>query len=136
MTAIFSLLALGNAVMAGDVSPVAMACEEDRLGRECYTATWNSRSGLEASQPALRAQFEVAAGNGAQCRSIVDLSIGTASGNHSFGAVCEMPEGDQVMCFDEMVGHSARSDVSALSDEMLTETGRVAGFVYDNCWGG
>jgi hypothetical protein len=43
------------------------------------------------------------------CRTIVDMAVGTARSNHSYGAVCSVSFGrkrtDVLLCNDLMVGH-------------------------------
>ena len=67
------------------------------------------------------------------CELMVELPVGTARGNRSYGAYCEVEvDGVQrswVLCNDDMVGHFA---LASLNPARL----RIAQFTYDHCTGG
>lgn len=70
------------------------------------------------------------------CDRLIDLPVGTASGNHSFGASCTLQRGKArvsvMLCEDEMVGHYALREVKpgAVSTEQLVA------FTDNECFGG
>lgn len=68
------------------------------------------------------------------CTDMVDVAVGTALGNHSYGGICKVAFGskrtDLLLCNDEMVGHFAISASYAVTRE------RVVRFVTNNCTGG
>jgi hypothetical protein len=69
------------------------------------------------------------------CTLLIDLPVGTAHGNHSFGALCRQRYGHKIrsvfVCNDEMVGHFALDVVpnNASKDALIT-------FIATNCYGG
>jgi hypothetical protein len=70
------------------------------------------------------------------CQRLVDLPVGFAHSNHSYGGHCTLEDGSSrkpvMICNDEMVGHFAiqalRFGVEA-DDKLIDFTGR-------NCFGG
>lgn len=67
------------------------------------------------------------------CQNYVHIPVGTARGNHSYGASCMIEaDGKQVrrtICTDQMVGHFA------MTLQPLTPT-RAIKFVKEHCFGG
>jgi len=70
------------------------------------------------------------------CYKLVDLPVGTANGNHSFGGYCRMDEGgartDVMICNDDMFGHFAvdRAEAKDAGDKALVD------YVNTRCFGG
>lgn len=68
------------------------------------------------------------------CTTVVDVSFGTMSSNHSYGAICSVAFGKKVreylLCNDAMVGHFAFA-----ADYVHTREW-VVRFVTNNCVGG
>lgn len=68
------------------------------------------------------------------CSTVIDMPVGTKSGNHSFGGICMINHNDSefefMICADIMVGHSAIKFGGMFSEE------RLAKFVALNCYGG
>lgn len=70
------------------------------------------------------------------CRKLIDLPVGTANGNDSFGGYCVLEDQarrtDVRICNDEMVGHFAiePADLRTESDKALID------FTNDQCFGG
>lgn len=71
----------------------------------------------------------------ASCESLVDIPIGTARGNHSFGGLCKLKSekdtGFFMVCNDEMIGHFqlTRASGSVTRNEL-------ADFTIKHCFGG
>ncbi len=70
-----------------------------------------------------------------ECTHVIDQAVGTANGNHSYGAICKVQIGKSVhpamVCNDLMVGHFA---ISAGTFAMADDD--VADFTRRNCYGG
>ncbi|QXG50028.1 lysozyme inhibitor LprI family protein [Pseudomonas viridiflava] len=70
------------------------------------------------------------------CSRLIDLPVGVAGGNHSFGGVCVLQEGAQrktvMICNDDMFGHFQvqPSTLQDVSDKRLID------FTYAQCYGG
>lgn len=70
------------------------------------------------------------------CARLVDLPVGTASGNHSFGGYCTLENdtsrSDVKICNDDMVGHFSMQKVATKNepDKALVD------FVNTECFGG
>lgn len=67
------------------------------------------------------------------CETLVDIAVGTAHGNHSFGGICKLKNetGFYMVCNDEMIGHF---NIVKVSGE-ATRYG-LADFTIKNCFGG
>lgn len=69
-----------------------------------------------------------------ECSLVIDIPIGTVTGNHSYGGLCILRQGSTrtpvAICNDELVGHFAMSWNPAFTKE------RLAKFVADQCFGG
>lgn len=67
------------------------------------------------------------------CELMIDLPVGTARGNHSYGAYCQVEvdgvRRSWVLCNDQMVGHFALASFGPIRSQ-------IAQFTYDNCTGG
>jgi hypothetical protein len=70
------------------------------------------------------------------CILLLDLPVGTANGNHSFGGVCEQRVNHRInrlmVCQDEMIGHFALQPV----DQREVSKEELARFVAEHCYGG
>lgn len=70
------------------------------------------------------------------CRLLVDVPVGTARGNHSFGGYCiinvKKSDLSYMICDDEMVGRFSIKETHEKNMDMI-ELGR---FVRDKCFGG
>ena len=81
------------------------------------------------NQDLLKQNFNTVAG----CESLVEIAVGTAHGNQSYGGVCKLKneKGIFMICNDEMLGHFrvARIVGSASRREL-------ADFTFRNCFGG
>jgi|GEM_PF-3125058 len=76
-------------------------------------------------------------GNISYCRRVIDIPVGTARGNHSYGGLCmyeNPPAASQkvLICNDVLVGHFKMVPLKAEEDEVMS----LSGFVRDNCFGG
>lgn len=76
-------------------------------------------------------------GNISYCRRVIDIPVGTARGNHSYGGLCvyENPPATPkrvLICNDILVGHFKMATLKAEEDEVTS----LSGFVRDNCFGG
>ena len=82
---------------------------------------------------ALLAQSSIS-GELKECEKVIDLPVGTAKGNHSYGGICTLDQGGKeikfIICADIMVGHQVMQFGGILSQE------RLAKFVALNCFGG
>jgi hypothetical protein len=65
----------------------------------------------------------------ASCRGMLDLPAGVEGGDHAYGAVCKLDQGDALICNDILFGHfaikagkfaSGRDDVAMFTDENCT----------------
>ncbi|MGB9107233.1 MAG: lysozyme inhibitor LprI family protein [Telluria sp.] len=67
------------------------------------------------------------------CETLVDIAVGTAHGNHSFGGICKLKTetGFFLVCNDEMIGHF---NIVKVSGE-ATRYG-LADFTIKSCFGG
>jgi hypothetical protein len=71
-----------------------------------------------------------------ECQMLIDIPVGTAHGNHSYGGYCQLQnEGKKrivEICDDDMVGHFeiSFSPVSTIDKRRHIE------FVASNCYGG
>lgn len=67
------------------------------------------------------------------CETLVDIAVGTAHGNQSFGGICKLKSetGFFMVCNDEMIGHF---NIVKISGE-ATRYG-LADFTIKNCFGG
>lgn len=69
------------------------------------------------------------------CKKIIDIPVGTAHGNHSYGGICSLRYKDEniriMICADELVGHNVVS---------ITQRGfffnDLVKFTALNCYGG
>ena len=74
-------------------------------------------------------------GRVANCSSLIDIPVGTARGNHSFGGICTLVENGKkssvMICDDEMVGHfrMEKMDRNVPVQELID-------FIVSNCFGG
>ena len=69
-----------------------------------------------------------------QCKILIDVPVGTAHGNHSYGGFCTLVDGSAsnvIICDDDMVGHFKMEP----SDRKPTMQ-RLVDFVAKNCYGG
>jgi len=70
------------------------------------------------------------------CALLVDLPVGTAHGNHSYGAVCSQSGTTDkpvvLVCDDDMIGHFGVRVV----DKRKVSVEELAHFVADECFGG
>ena len=70
------------------------------------------------------------------CSKLVNLPVGHANSNNSFGGICTLQEGAQreevAICNDDMFGHFATQPATAqdVADKNLID------FIYDHCFGG
>lgn len=76
-------------------------------------------------------------GNISYCRRVINIPVGTAHGNHSYGGLCvyeNPPEEPKkiLICNDVLVGHFKMTALKAEEDDVLS----LSGFVRDNCFGG
>lgn len=71
----------------------------------------------------------------AACSSLVDVPVGTAHGNHSFGGLCTLVDGGNkasvMICDDEMVGHFRMEKI-----DHKVATQELINFIISNCFGG
>lgn len=69
------------------------------------------------------------------CEALVDIAVGTAHGNHSFGGLCKVRSGNDtkyvMMCDDEMIGH-----FQMLTASSGTSNHELADFTIKYCFGG
>lgn len=69
-----------------------------------------------------------------ECERVIDIPVGTAKGNHSYGGICTLEQGGKeirfMICADVMVGHQVVKFGGMLSDVKLAQ------FVAMNCYGG
>ncbi len=69
------------------------------------------------------------------CSSLIDVPVGTARGNHSFGGICTLVENGKkssvMICDDEMVGHFRMEKM----DRKVPVQGLID-FIVSNCFGG
>lgn len=70
-----------------------------------------------------------------KCTSLIDVPVGTAHGNHSYGGLCTTAEGRKKMrvmiCDDEMIGHFELKKV-----QRKVKMQELVDFVVSNCYGG
>lgn len=70
-----------------------------------------------------------------QCRTLIDIPVGTAHGNHSYGGICTLSSdestSDVLICNDRMVGHFQMTEI-----EKEISNQELADFVMANCFGG
>ncbi|WP_255032164.1 lysozyme inhibitor LprI family protein [Bordetella genomosp. 1] len=70
------------------------------------------------------------------CSRLIDLPVGVAGGNHSFGGSCVLQEGAQRkavrICNDDMFGHFQMEPSTAQDDADK----RLVDFTYAQCYGG
>lgn len=70
------------------------------------------------------------------CKLLVDIAVGTAHGNHSYGGLCTLTTGNKTepvrICNDDMVGHFSLMKL----DRNTTTIEELGTFVADNCYGG
>lgn len=70
------------------------------------------------------------------CATLVDLPVGTAYGNHSYGGICYLKENKEILpvmvCDDEMVGHFSLEKIQKENTSVYD----LADFVRKNCYGG
>lgn len=68
------------------------------------------------------------------CRHVVDQAVGTARGNHSYGAICHVQIGQKtslaLLCNDRMVGH-----LGVKAGTFVNSEDEVAAFTKQNCTG-
>jgi hypothetical protein len=68
------------------------------------------------------------------CGPMVDVAVGRADGNNSYGAECVIIFGSKtkkmMICDDDMVGHFA------LNNEAYADGEYLAQFIQQNCYGG
>ncbi len=69
------------------------------------------------------------------CTSLIDVPVGTAHGNHSFGGLCTHTDGGKksavMVCDDDMLGHFQMKKIAReVSMQELVD------FVVSNCYGG
>jgi hypothetical protein len=75
------------------------------------------------------------------CSTLIDLPAGVARGNHSYGGICNMRQGNKtysmMVCADEMIGRVS-VQVSWMDDKTTStfSTEKLAAFVARNCHGG
>lgn len=69
----------------------------------------------------------------ASCESLVDVAVGTAHGNNSFGGICKLQHQTAffMVCDDDMIGHFSVIKVAG----QATRQG-LADFTIRNCFGG
>lgn len=67
------------------------------------------------------------------CETLVDVAVGTAHGNHSYGGLCRPRDepGFVMVCNDEMIGHFQLAPASS-----ATTRYQLADFVIAHCFGG
>lgn len=69
------------------------------------------------------------------CKMLIDVPVGLARSNHSFGAICTLTENNNtseiMICNDEMIGHFKM-------DKISKEVGKqeLVNFIVSNCYGG
>ncbi len=70
------------------------------------------------------------------CKTLVDLPVGTASGNHSFGGYCQLERtsqrSDVEICNDDMFGHFSMQPI----DPKHAKDQDLIDFTNANCYGG
>jgi len=70
-----------------------------------------------------------------QCKILIDIPVGTAHGNHSFGGLCALSENEKnstvMICNDDMAGHFKMDDI----DREVTKQ-ELVDYVVSNCFGG
>lgn len=76
-------------------------------------------------------------GNISYCRRVINIPIGTARGNHSYGGLCllETPSNAPqkiMICNGVLVGHFKLIPLKAEEDDVQS----LSSFVRDNCFGG
>jgi hypothetical protein len=71
----------------------------------------------------------------ASCQSLIEVPVGTARGNHSFGGLCTLDDMNEraqvVICDDDMIGHFKLKKVK--HEVPMQE---LIDFVVTNCFGG
>jgi uncharacterized protein len=67
------------------------------------------------------------------CDILIDIAVGTAHGNHSYGGVCRLKneQGVSMICSDVMIGHFKVAKAFG-----KTTTKDLAEFTIENCFGG
>jgi uncharacterized protein len=67
------------------------------------------------------------------CETLIDVAVGTAHGNDSFGGLCKLKgqTGFVMVCNDEMVGHFRIAKATS-----ATTRNELANFTIRNCFGG
>jgi uncharacterized protein len=70
------------------------------------------------------------------CKMLVDIAVGTARGNHSYGGLCTLTTENKTepvkICNDDMAGHFSLVKLGS-NTTTIEELGT---FVADNCYGG
>lgn len=70
-----------------------------------------------------------------QCKVLIDVPVGTAHGNHSYGGLCALSEDEKksniMICNDDMIGHFKMDKV--MHEVTMQE---LVDFVVSNCYGG
>lgn len=105
-------------------------------GDSCRSVVWyrDPAKRLDSFNASLRAKK--IPGTLIGCSRLVDLPVGTARGNHSFGGICTMTHGDTrhivTICNDSMIGHFAIDNTGGnpVTDKQLVE------FTDKQCFGG
>lgn len=71
------------------------------------------------------------------CRRIIEIPVGTADGDHSYGGLCLLNENSSklnhvMICNDDLVGHFKIRHIQRYEDNISD----LIRFVIDNCTGG
>ncbi|HEX7815926.1 lysozyme inhibitor LprI family protein [Dyella sp.] len=70
------------------------------------------------------------------CSQLINLPVGTAGSNNSFGGICTLQDGTQrkvvEICDDDMFGHFEIKPI----DLQETSEKNLIGFTHENCFGG
>ncbi|MGF9758430.1 hypothetical protein AAII07_24830 [Microvirga sp. 0TCS3.31] len=114
------------------------AVEEITINGESYNLVRLSEDEVQQSIPKFEAEMKSRKlpGRIVQCISGIDLPVGTAHGNHSYGSYCILKNEGALtpvqICRDELVGHFKVAPV----DLTTASIKNLANFIRANCYGG
>jgi uncharacterized protein len=105
-------------------------------GRSCFSVIFfrDPAAKVDAFRQSLEEQRQ--AGKLLGCEKLIDLPVGSAEGNHSYGGLCTLQQGASrstvMICNDEMIGHFGLRTVQDqdVPDEALID------FTRAECFGG
>jgi uncharacterized protein len=105
-------------------------------GKTCRSVVWyrNPAAHLDSFNASLEKHH--IPGKIIGCSRLVDLPVGSADGNHSFGGICTIQDGAArrtlSICNDVMVGHFAMQ----LASEVIPNDQQLVRFTNEKCFGG